>query len=263
MARKIVVTSGKGGVGKTTICANLGYALASDGLRVLLMDADIGLNNLDVVLGVENRVVYDLVDVITGRCRARQALIQDFFVQNLYILPSNQQYLSPNIDVKISDVISQLEDYFDYILIDCPAGIENGFYNAINCADEAIVVTTPHLSAIRDADKVISLLIASKKICNGVVVNRVRGDLIMNGDMLSNEQIEKYLKMKLLGSIPEDDFISCQLMESGQLSNRAVSYLAFSNIVKNLHYGKNEVFDCTKRYKGVIGGIRKNIRRWL
>lgn len=263
MARRIVVTSGKGGVGKTTICANLGYALASDGQRVLLLDGDIGLNNLDVVLGVENKIVYDLVDVITGRCRPKQALIQDFFEQNLYVLPSNQPYINMDIESKLIDILTQLDNYFDYILIDCPAGIETGFLNAIACANEAIVVTTPHLSSIRDADKVASILISKNVACVGVIVNRVRGDLVMSGDVLSIEQVGKYLKLDILGVIPEDDFVACQLMGAGQLSNRAVSYLAFGDVVKKLHYGKNEVFDCTKKYKGIIGGIRKKIRRWV
>ncbi len=263
MARKIVITSGKGGVGKTTICANLGYALATDGLKVLLMDADIGLNNLDVVLGVENKIVYDLVDVISGRCRPKQALIQDFFVSNLYILPSNQMYLNFDVSDKLCGILDQLDDFFDYILIDCPAGIEGGFSRAIACASEAIVVTTPHLSAIRDADKVVSILASKHISLIGTIVNRVRGDLVVDGEMLAVEEIGKYLKTDILGVVPEDDFITYQLMSAGQLSKRAGAYLAFGSIIKKLHYGKDEVFDCTKKYKGFWGSLKKNIRKWV
>ena len=263
MARKIVVTSGKGGVGKTTICANLGYSLASNGLKVLLMDADIGLNNLDVVLGMENKVVFDLVDVLNGKCRPKQALVQDFFVSNLYVLPSNQMYCKCDVSDRLQEVLLQLDDFFDYILIDCPAGIETGFLRAISCATESIIVTTPHLSAIRDADKVITIL-SSKGISNiGVIVNRVRGDLIMNGEMLKIDQIKKFLKQDILGVVPEDDYISLQLMSSGTLSKRAGAYLAFSSIVKKLHYGENKIYDCTQKYKGFLGGLKKSIRKWV
>lgn len=263
MARRIVVTSGKGGVGKTTVCANLGYALASNGLKVLLMDADIGLNNLDVVLGMENKIVFDLVDVLNGKCRPKQALVQDFFEPNLYVLPSNQMYCKCDVFDKLNEVLASLDDFFDYVLIDCPAGIESGFLRAVSCASESIIVTTPHLSAIRDADKVITIL-SSKGISNiGVIVNRVRGDLILNGDMLKIEQIEKFLNQDILGVVPEDDFISLQLFSSGELSKRAGSYLAFSSIVKKLHFGENTVYDCTRKYKGFWGGIKKNIRKWV
>lgn len=263
MARKIVVTSGKGGVGKTTICVNLGYALANNGLKVLLMDADIGLNNLDVVLGVENKIVFDLVDVLNGRCRPKQALIQDFFEPNLYILPSNQMYCNYDISVNLKEILNQLDEFFDYILIDCPAGIESGFSRAISCASEAIIVTTPHLSAIRDADKVVALLMKNGISCMGAIINRVRGDLMLSGEMLNCEQIQKYLKLDILGVVPEDDNISYQLVSSGQLAHKAEAYLAFASIVKKLHNGEGEVYDCTKKYKGFLGGIKKNIRKWV
>ena len=263
MARRIVITSGKGGVGKTTICANLGYALASIGQKVLVMDGDIGLNNLDVVLGVENKIVYDLVDVLSGRCRPKQALIQDFFMPNLFILPSNQMYCNYDISTQLKEILIQLDDFFDYILIDCPAGIENGFARAISCATEAIIVTTPHLSAIRDADKVITILNSSKISCIGVIINRARGDLVLSGEMLGMEQIGKYLKADVLGVVPEDDCISYQLMSSGQLTKRAESYLAFNSIIKKLHYGEDEIFDCTKKYKGFFGNLKKSFRKWV
>lgn len=264
MARKIVVTSGKGGVGKTTLVANLGYALAGKGLKVLLMDADIGLNNLDVVLGLENKVVYDLIDVLNGRCRPRQALLQDFFVDSLYVLPSNHAYLNLDVDGQgIKEIVDQLDDFFDYILIDCPAGIEGGFFRAINTADEAIVVTTSHLSSIRDVNKVINILHSYKKSIIGVVINRVRGDLVLNQEMLSVDEIARYLNLPVLGAIPEDDCISFQLLSGKTLKQRSEACLAFGCIVDNLHNGSNKVYDCTKKYKGFLGSLKKSVRRWV
>lgn len=264
MARKIVVVSGKGGVGKTTICANLGYALSQKNLKVLLMDADIGLNNLDVVLGIENKITYDLLDVVMGRCRPKQALIQDFTNSNLFIMPSNRTYYNLDIEGKIvKEILNQLDDYFDYVLIDCPAGIENGFLRAISCAEEAIVVTTPHLSSIRDADKVISLLESYNIDIVGVVVNRVRGDLMLNGEMLTIDKITKYLKLKTAGVVPEDDSISYQLLSGGELRRRAEAMLAFNCIANKIHDGKEKIYDCTKKYRGIVGLIKRRIRKWV
>ena len=264
MARKIVVVSGKGGVGKTTICANLGYALSQKNLKVLLLDADIGLNNLDVVLGIENKIIYDLLDVVTGKCRPKQALVQDFNNQNLFILPSNRTYCNLDIDGDgVKEVLCQLDDYFDYILIDAPAGIENGFLRAVNCAEEAVVITTPHLSSIRDADKVVSILESYNMSIIGAVVNRARGDLILNGEMLTIEKISKYLKLKTLGVIPEDDAISFQLLSGGQLKRKAESFLAFNYIAEKLHNGEERIFDCTKKYRGIVGTIKRNIKKWV
>lgn len=264
MARRIVITSGKGGVGKTTVCANLGYALAKSGLKVLLFDADIGLNNLDVIMGVENKIVYDLMDVVNGKCRPRQALVQDFFIQNLYVLPSNHTYC--NLDANgewLKIIIDELDSYFDYILIDCPAGIENGFFRAVSCSKEAIVVTTPHLSAIRDADKVVNILQSFDIHIVGVIANRLRGDLILSNEMLGVNQISKYLKLDCLGAIPEDDCVGYQTMSGGGLMRSAESYLAFNYVVNKLHNGQNCIFDCTKKYKGVLGGLKRNLRKWV
>ena len=264
MARKIVITSGKGGVGKTTVCANLGYALAQKQLKVLLVDADIGLNNLDVVLGVENKIVYDLMDIVSGRCRPKQALVQDFFAPNLYVLPSNRTYCSLDLDGEgIKEILNQFDDYFDYILIDCPAGIESGFLRAIKCANESIVVTTPHLSAIRDADKVVSILQTYGLSIYGTIVNRARGDLIIDGEMLDIDSIAKYLKIEVVGVIPDDDHISYQLLSGGELKRKAESYLAFNYVVEKLHNGENKIYDCTRKYKGVIGEIKRRIKRWV
>lgn len=264
MARVIVVTSGKGGVGKTTLCANLGTQLAKSGLRVLLMDVDLGLNNLDVVMGVENKIIYDICDVVEGKCRPKQALIQDFFIQTLYVLPSNHTYTNFNINsAQINKIINDLSYMFDYILIDCPAGIDVGFHRAVASADEAIVVTTPHISSVRDADKVIGLLKSYNVSYIGLIVNRARGDLMVSGEMINVDTISEYLDCDLLGVVPDDDAISTQLLTGGGINNASPAYKSFYMIINKLHNGVDMVFDCTKKYKGVIGNLRRNIRRMV
>ncbi len=261
MCRRIVVTSGKGGVGKTTVCANLGYALARLDNKVLLIDVDFGLNNLDVVLGVENKIVYDVIDVISGKCRPTQALIQDFFVNNLYVLPSNHTYCKQIDDEKLKEVIDELSEQFDYVLIDCPAGIDAGFYRSVLCADEAILVTTPHISSVRDGDKVLTMLTNTHVNLTQLVVNRARGDLMLNGEMIDVTTIKEYLNIPLLGVVPEDDSISCQLLTSGELNINSDAYVAYTMLACRLNDGKSEVFDCTRKYKGVLGGLRRKVRR--
>ncbi len=262
MARKIVITSGKGGVGKTTATTNLGIMLAKLNLKVLILDVDFGLNNLDVVMGVENRVVYDIIDVLKGKCRAKQALIQDFFNPTLYIMPSVHSVGNFNISSEqINFVISQLENMFDYILIDCPAGIEIGFYRAIKCATEAIVITTPHISAIRDADKVLSILNTLNLNNVSVLINRIRGDMVVGGEMFSATTIKDYLKSNILGIVPEDDSVSITLLGGGGVSSKSVVYDAFKIVANNLHNGTSIEYDYTKKYKGFIGKIRKKVKR--
>ena len=260
MARRIVFTSGKGGVGKTTVCANLGATLSNLGFRVVILDVDIGLNNLDVVMGIENRVVFDLIDVIEGRCRATQALIQDKNFENLYVLPSAHSYRGEEITGEdIKNVVTALDNSFDYIFLDCPAGVEQGFKRAVSCANEAVVVVTPHISSIRDADKVLSILASYKLSEKYLVVNRVRGDLMMNGEMIDVDEIIRFLSIPVLGVVPEDDDISA-LSSIGALggsgSNRAWVLLA-----ENLHNGTHKVFDCKQKYKGFFGTLRRNIKR--
>lgn len=262
MARKIVITSGKGGVGKTTITTNLGVSLAKLKLKVLILDVDFGLNNLDVVMGVENRVVYDVIDVLKGRCRAKQALIQDFFNPTLYVLPSVHSV--SNVDItseQLNFIISQIDSLFDYILIDCPAGIELGFYRAVKCANEAIVVTTPHISAIRDADKVLSILNSLKLNNIQVLVNRIRGDMVVDGEMFSVNTIKDFLKCEIVGAIPEDDSVSRALINGGAVNDNSISNDAFKIVANNLHNGTHIEYDCTKKYKGFFGGLRKKVKR--
>lgn len=204
-ARRIVVTSGKGGVGKTTTTANLGAALAQRGKRVILVDADIGLRNLDLVLGVEKRIVFDLVEVVEGRCQLRQALVRDKrFAENLAILPAAQTRDKTAVsEEQFSGVVEALAEMCDYVFIDSPAGIEHGFRNAIAGASEAIVVTTPEVSAIRDADRVIGKL-QDRKLPMRLIVNRVRPDMVRTGEMMSVDDVCDILSAELLGIVPDD-----------------------------------------------------------
>ncbi len=259
MAQKIVITSGKGGVGKTTVTANLGSALASMGLSVALIDIDFGLNNLDVVMGVENKVVYDISDVLDGRCRVKQALVQDRMRKNLYVLPSNGLNVNAQIsgqNVKL--IIEGLSPLFDYILLDCPAGIDVGFHRAVSCADKAFVVTTPNLTSLRDADKVISILHSYKPDYIGVIVNRARGDLILSEKMMRPLDVQALLKTELLGVLPEEDavFLSCGY----GIPPRSDSGKAYRMLAKNVHTGSRKIFDVTGKYSGFWGSIRRSLK---
>ena len=205
VGKTIVITSGKGGVGKSTATANIGAALALEGKRVAVVDMDIGLRNLDVILGLENRIVFTVVDAVKGKCRISQAAIKDRRIDNLYLIPASQ---SDNKDVlKPEEMIRFCEDLrkeFDFILMDCPAGIERGFENAVAGADEAVVVCTPEVSSIRDADRIIGLLY-SRSITPKLVVNRIVPEMVEKGDMLSHEDVVDILSIDLLGLIPMDD----------------------------------------------------------
>ncbi|MCP4116671.1 MAG: septum site-determining protein MinD [Desulfobacteraceae bacterium] len=203
--RIIVVTSGKGGVGKTTATASIGAALALEGNRVAVIDMDIGLRNLDVVLGLENRIVFNIVDVVNGTCNLRQAAIRDRRIENLFLVPASQ---SDNKDVLTSAgverVAKQLRKEFDYVIMDSPAGIERGFENSVTAADEAIVVCTPDVSSIRDADRVIGLLY-SRSITPRLIVNRIVPEMVSKGDMLSHEDVMEVLSIDLAGLVPMDE----------------------------------------------------------
>jgi septum site-determining protein MinD len=206
-ARKIVLTSGKGGVGKTTTTANLGATLAQRGLRVILVDADIGLRNLDLVLGLEKRIVFDVVEVAEERCQLRQALIKDKRFESLWMLPAAQTRDKNAItEDQFSAIVAQAAEIADYVLIDCPAGIEAGFRNAIAGAGYGIVVTTPEVSAIRDADRVIGKL-ADKGLPIRLIVNRLRPEMVRSGDMLSVDDVCEILSAELLGIVPDDEEI--------------------------------------------------------
>ena len=206
MGEVIVITSGKGGVGKTTTTANIGAGLSQLDKKVVIIDTDLGLRNLDVVMGLENLIVYNLVDVIEGSCRLKQALIRDKRYENLYLLPSAQtkdkSAISPG---QMKKLAAELREEFDYILLDCPAGIEQGFQNAIAGADRAIVVTTPEVSAIRDADRIIGLLEKAEFRKMDLIINRIRMDMVKRGDMMSIEDVTEILSIPLIGAIPDDE----------------------------------------------------------
>lgn len=237
MARAITITSGKGGVGKTTTTANLGTALAMQGARVAVIDADIGLRNLDVVMGLENRIVYDLVDVIEGRARLRQALIKDKRLSDLYLLPAAQ---TRDKDCVTADdmiaLVEQMHANFDYILIDSPAGIEGGFRNALAAAHEVLIVTTPEVSSVRDADRVVGLVESSEKGPPRLIINRIKPRLIDRGEMLSMDQVVEILAISPIGVIPEDEAIlaSTNRGEAVVFSQNSQAGQAYQNIARRL-----------------------------
>lgn len=260
MGRCIVVTSGKGGVGKSTITATLGMAMAEAGAKVVLVDADVGLNNLDLVLGVEGSVAYDVTDVEKGRCRLTEALVAHPFTENLSLL-SSRALGGGNVSQKtFSGVIAALRRGFDYILIDCPAGIDEGFHRAVSSADEALIVTTPVPASVRDADKVSDLLSAYRLRRVEVIVNRVRGDLVLKGDALGVADVMSVLRLPVVGSVPEDDEVLLSATV-GKISDReSRHYRAVSMIASHIMLGTSALYDCTARYRGLLGFFRKAAR---
>ncbi len=236
MCEVIVVTSGKGGVGKTTTSANVGTGLAKAGKKVCLIDTDIGLRNLDVVMGLENRIVYNLVDVIEGNCRIKQALIRDKRHPGLCLMPSAQtrdkSAVTPSQMIKMIDT---LKESFDYIILDCPAGIEQGFQNAIAGADRALVVTTPEVSAIRDADRIIGLLEANEFKQIDLIINRMRFDLVKRGDMMSSKDVIDILAIPLIGIVPDDENVVIATNQGEPLvGTNTPAGLSYSNICERI-----------------------------
>lgn len=237
MSEVIVITSGKGGVGKTTTTANLGMALAMLGHKTVMIDADIGLRNLDVVMGLENRIVYDLVDVVEGLCRIKQALIKDKRLEGLYLLPAAQTKDKTAINpLQMKDLCNTLKEDYEYILLDCPAGIEQGFRNAIAGADRAIVVTTPEVSAVRDADRIIGLLEASELNELKLIVNRIKPSMVKRGDMMDISELIEILAVELLGVVPDDESIvvSTNRGEPAALNSNSKAGEAFRNIARRI-----------------------------
>lgn len=237
MGEVIVITSGKGGVGKTTTTANIGTGLALAGKKVVLIDTDIGLRNLDVVMGLENRIVYDLVDVIDGVCRVKQALIKDKRYEGLYLLPAAQTRDKTAVTPEqMINLITELKNEFDYIIIDCPAGIEQGFKNAIAGANRAIVVTTPEVSAVRDADRIVGLLEANELRNPKLLINRVRVDMVKRGDMMSIDDIIDILAIDLIGVVPDDEkiVISTNRGEPAVTDDKSLAGQAYRNVTKRI-----------------------------
>lgn len=259
MGLAIVVTSGKGGVGKTTTSANIGSALALHGQKVCLVDTDIGLRNLDVVMGLENRILYDLIDVAEGSCSLQKALIHDKRFDNLSLLPAAQtRDKSAVTPEQMEEIVTQLKRDFDYVIIDCPAGIEQGFRNAVAGADQAIVVTTPEKAAVRDADRIIGLLEREKFGVPKLVINRVRTHMVKHGDMLDVEDILDVLAIDLIGVVPDDDHIikSANSGEPAVLDHEARASLAYRNIARRL-LGESVPLLSLEEKKGVFAKMRQ------
>ncbi|KUP05930.1 cell division inhibitor MinD [Bacillus coahuilensis m2-6] len=265
MGEAIVITSGKGGVGKTTTSANVGTSLAILGKKVCLVDTDIGLRNLDVVMGLENRIIYDLVDVVEGRCKTHQALVKDKrFDDKLFLLPAAQTSDKTSVNPQqMKKLIDELKQEFDYIVIDCPAGIEQGYKNAVAGADRAIVVTTPEISAVRDADRVIGLLEQENIDPPSLIINRIRTHMVKSGEMLDVDEITTHLSIDLIGIVADDDFVitSSNKGEPVALDANNKSSIAYRNIARRilgesvplqtLHEDKNGVMVKLKKFFGV------------
>jgi len=257
----ITITSGKGGVGKTTATANLGVSLAMLGQRVVTIDADIGLRNLDVVMGLENRIVYDLVDAVEGRCRLRQATIRDKRLSELFLIPAAQTRdktaVSPEQMIEITD---QLRPDFDFVLIDSPAGIERGYQNAVAPADRVIIVTTPEVSAVRDADRIVGLVEAEEQGPATLIINRLNPDMVRRGEMLSTEDVVELLAIDLLGIIPEDKQVIVATNQGSPvaLDGKSPSGQAFRHVAGRL-MGQDIPF-MPIRSDGVFGRLGRLIR---
>ncbi|MFO7819925.1 MAG: septum site-determining protein MinD [Halanaerobacter sp.] len=235
--KSYVITSGKGGVGKTTTVANIGTGLAKLGRKVVLIDADIGLRNLDVVLGLENRIVYDIVDVVEENCRLDQALIRDKRYSSLHLLPAAQTRDKTAVEPsQMKELMDELKKEFDYVIVDSPAGIERGFKNAIAGADEAVVVTTPEVSAVRDADRIIGMLEAEGIADADLIINRVRMDMVKKGDMMGIEDMVEILAVNQLGVIPEDEeiVVSTNRGKPAILIEKSKAGQAFWNVARRI-----------------------------
>ena len=261
-AKIITITSGKGGVGKTTATANLGAALAKLGNRVVCLDADIGLRNLDVVMGLENRIVYDFVDVVEGRCKLRQALIRDKRLETLFLIPAAQTRdktaVSPQDMIQLTD---ELRKDFDWILIDSPAGIERGFRNAIAPADIVAIVTNPEVSAVRDADRIIGLIEAEEKGPGKLILNRVKPEMVRRGDMLGTEDILDVLAIELIGIVPEDEQVTVATNQGVPvvLDDGSRAGKAFKNIARRL-MDEQVPFEDLEGKDGFFGKITRLMR---
>ena len=259
MGEVIVITSGKGGVGKTTTTANLGSALALEGKKVALVDTDIGLRNLDVVMGLENRIVYDIVDVVEEKCKLKQALIKDKRFSELFLLPAAQTRDKSAVnEEQMTKLIGELKEEFDYIIIDCPAGIEQGFKNAIVAADRAIVVTTAEISAIRDADRIIGLLESAEIKNPELIVNRLRPNMVKRGEMMDVDDIVDLLSIDLIGVVPDDENIitSTNKGEPVVANKKSPSGKSYIEISRRI-LGENIEVSIPKQEPGFIDKIKK------
>lgn len=263
MSEVIVITSGKGGVGKTTTTANIGTALASLGKRVVVVDGDTGLRNLDVLMGLERRIIYTILDVIEGKCTLKKALIKDKRFETLYLLPTAQCRDKDDISAEnMIKIIDELKNDFDYILIDCPAGIEQGFENAVIGADRAIVVVNPEITSVRDADRVIGKLNDKGLEDHGVIVNRLNYEMTKRGEMLGVDDIIDCLAIKLIGVVPEDKnvTVSTNKGEPVVLDDHAMAGVAFKNIARRIMH-EEVPFEDFSEEKGFLATIKRLFKR--
>ena len=258
MGEVIVVTSGKGGVGKTTTTANIGTGLAKLNKKVVLIDTDIGLRNLDVVMGLENRIVYNLVDVIEGNCKIKQALIRDKRYETLFLLPAAQTKDKTSVTPEqMKKLTEELKQDYDYIILDCPAGIEQGFKNAIAGADRALVVTTPEVSAVRDADRIIGLLEANEIKKTQLIVNRLRADMVKRHEMMSADDVIDILAVELIGQVPDDENIVIATNNGEPLvGDSSLAGQAYMNICRRVT-GEQVPFLDLDAKKGIFGWFKK------
>ncbi len=261
MSRVIVVTSGKGGVGKTTTTANLGMALAKRGRKVIVVDADFGLRNLDLLLGLENRVVYTAVDVLAGQCRLEQAIVKDKRHPNLMLLPAAQNRTKDAVRPdQMRQLVNALSKAFHYVLVDSPAGIEMGFQNAIAAAQEALIVTTPEIAAVRDADRVIGLLEANNIKKARLIVNRLRPAMVQANDMMSVEDVQEILAVPLIGIVPDDEHVIMSTNKGEPLvlaETPTLAGTAFDNIARRLEGETVDFLDLTVPKDNLLAKLRK------
>ncbi|BBD53491.1 septum site-determining protein MinD [Planktothrix agardhii] len=261
MSRVIVITSGKGGVGKTTCTANVGMSLAKRGHSVVVIDADFGLRNLDLLLGLENRIVYTAMEVLSGECRLEQALVKDKRESRLVLLPAAQNRMKEAVTPdQMKQLVAMLEGKYDYIIIDCPAGIEQGFQNAIAPAKEAIIVTTPEVSAVRDADRVIGLLEANSVKKIRLLINRIKPLMVEANDMMSVQDVEEILAIPLIGVVPDDENVIVSTNKGEPLvlaENPSQAAQAFTNVVRRIEGEKVAFLDLNPRPEGFFAKLRR------
>lgn len=264
MSRIIVITSGKGGVGKTTVTANLGMAIARLGRRVALVDADFGLRNLDLLLGLENRIVYTAIDVLAGQCRFDQALVKDKRQEGLVLLPAAQSRTKEVINPdQMKKLVGVLAAKYDYVLIDSPAGIEQGFQNAIAAASESLIVTTPEIAAVRDADRVVGLLEAQSIKRIHLIVNRLKPAMVQADQMMSVQDVQEILAIPLIGVVPDDERVIVSSNRGEPLvlaENLSLPGIAVSNIARRLEGEKVPFLDLMAEHDNLLNRIRRLFR---